>query len=102
VTDAHVGYFAYDGRTDFLTTADHRRKEADVQLYKLSVQSLVTIPINERNAFTLGLRGQFLNFRGTFSSSEKTPDRVLEARERFDKDVDLRMVNLWLLMGLTF
>lgn len=97
-----VGYFAYDGSSKPFTGNSHREKNIDVSYLACTGEAGVAIPFSNGTAMTLGVRVQVVQFDGSIKSKETEADRIIAARERFDKEVEFSMTSALFYIGYTF
>ena len=102
ITRANVGVFAYDGGTKPFTSSSHREKNLDVTFLSAALDSSVILPMDERTCLSLGAKLQLLTLDGDITSREHDDAAIIAARERFDKAVDLRMVQASVYLGISF
>lgn len=102
VTSLGVSVFAYDGRTDLFTSADHRKKNADVTFLSATAETGLLFPLSEGRAFMIGGRVQYISFEGDITSAATSEEEILRDRERFDKRVDLEMITAMLMIGFCY
>jgi hypothetical protein len=88
VSHADIGYFTYDGSTKPFTSSGHREKELDVSMFSLGAETGFILPLGDSLALTGGIRLQFLSLAGEIRSKEKETEKIISARERFDKAAD--------------
>ena len=97
----HYLIFNYDGSSLYLTTADHREKNLDVDHRNLRIRGQVEFPMR-RGALNIGLQVQMIEIEGSATSQETDPDEILAARERFDKDFSFTLTAVLATIGFTF
>lgn len=102
VLHGDVGFFAYDGSTKPFTGNSHREKNIDATYLACTGEAGVAIPFNNGTALTAGLRLQVISLEGSIESKEKDPDKIIAARERFDKEVDFSMTSLMFFIGYNY
>ena len=102
VSHVDIGYFSYDGSTKPFTSSGHREKELDVSMFTLGAETGFVLPMGDVIALTGGLRLQFLSLTGEIKSKEKEKEKIIAARERFDKSVDFTVTMAMVYLGLTF
>ena len=102
VTRGGLGYFSYDGSTKPFTSAGHRKKEIDISIFSLMIDSGFVFPLDDDSALTLGGRVQYLSIDAEIKSKEKDTASIIAARERFDKSADLSMLTLMVYVGYTY
>lgn len=102
VTSLGVAVFVYDGRTDLFTSADHRKKNADVTFLSATAETGLLFPLSEGRAFMIGGRVQYISFDGDITSSAASEEEILRDRERFDKRVDFEVITAMLTIGFCY
>ncbi len=102
VTSVGVAVFVYDGRTDVFTSADHRKKNADITFLTGTAETGLLFPLSEGRAFTIGGRIQYISFEGDITSAATSEEEILRDRERFDKRVDFEVITAMLTIGYCF
>lgn len=102
ISSLGIAAFAYDGRTDLFTSAEHRKKNADITYLSAVLETGVHFPLPEGRAFTIGGRAQFMTFEGDITSDATSEAELLSRRERFDKRVDFEMLTAMLTVGFDF
>lgn len=102
VSHIDLGYFSYEGSTKFLSGNGDRAKDLDISMLSLNAESGFDIPISEDVVVSLGLRIQFLRISGDVRSKETDTEKIIAARERFDKSVDFNMTTVMGYIGLTY
>ncbi len=102
VSHVDLGYFAYDGSTKPFTSSSHREKELDISMFTLGAETGFVLPLGESVALTGGLRLQFLSLTGEIKSKEKDTEKIIAARERFDKSVDFTITTAMVYIGITY
>lgn len=102
ITHADLGYFAYDGSTKPFTSSGHREKELDISILSLNGETGFSLPLSDDMALTAGIRLQLLDISGEIKSKQKEAAKVIAARERFDKKIDLTMTVAMLYVGLAY
>ena len=98
---AHYLFFNYDGSSLYLTTADHREKNVDVEHRNLRIRGQIEFPMR-RGALNVGLQVQMIETEGSVTSQETDPEEILAARERFDKDFTFTLTSVLATIGITF
>ena len=99
VTSLGVAVFVYDGRTDLFTSADHRKKNADITFLSATAETGLLFPLSEGRAFMVGARVQYISFEGDITSAATSEEEILRDRERFDKRVDFETVTAMVTIG---
>ncbi len=102
VTALNVSVFMYDGRTDLFTSADHRRKNADITFFSASLESGLLFPLSKGRALMIGGRLQYVSFDGDITSAAASEEEIIRQRERFDKRVDLEALTAMVMIGYTY
>lgn len=102
MTHADLGYFAYSGSTKLFTRSADREKDLDIKFLSSSIDTGLLFPHEDGTAFSLGISIQFMNIDGEIKSKEKENERIIQARERFDKSAELTMVNFYVYAGYAF
>ena len=102
VTSVGVAVFVYDGRTDLFTSADHRKKNADITFLSGTAETGLLFPLSEGRAFTIGGRLQYISFDGDITSAATSEEEILRDRERFDKRVDFETITAMVTIGYCF
>lgn len=102
ITHADVGYFAYDGSTKPFTSSGHREKNLDLSVLSVNAETGFSFSLSDGVALTTGIRLQFLDISGEIKSKHKDAEKIIAARERFDKKADLTMTMAMLYVGLAY
>ncbi|MBQ7667593.1 MAG: hypothetical protein IJS46_06330 [Kiritimatiellae bacterium] len=102
VTRASTGFFSYSGSTKPFTSSSHREKDLDIDLFSVSLDTSVILPMDENTCFIVGGRAQWLSIDGSIKSKERDTAAIVAARERFDKKADIDILMLQLYAGITF
>ena len=97
-----IDLFRYDGRTDLLTSSQHRKKHADLNFATVTWDSTVMIPLENLRAIAVGFRLQFMDFDGSITSDAKDNETIIARRERFNKDFNFDMLSFMLTLGFTY
>ena len=101
VTHASLGYFAYDGDTK-LFTGSSRAKDLDIDYLSLSLDTALVLPMTDETCLTVGARAQYMRLEGSIKSKRKDAATIVAMRERFDKDIDFKVLSALLYVGVTF
>lgn len=102
VIDGHYAVCEYDGSSKYFTTNDHREKNLDLEHENLRLRCRLEIPLKSSRCLTFGLQYQLIDSEAFIESGETDPEEILEARERFDKEVQFELETLQATLGLTF
>lgn len=97
----HYLFAEYDGRTAWLTTADHREKNLDFEHQNVRLRGQVEFPLR-RVALNLGVQAQWIQTDGEVTSIPTDPEEILRKQERFDKTFAFRLSSIIATIGLTF
>ncbi len=99
------GYYAvlqYDGSTAFLTSSDHREKNADVDHRNARLSVHAEFPLSEGRSWLIGVQYQRIESEGMITSTATDPEEILAKRERFDKEFEFSLSIINAMVGLTF
>lgn len=99
---ADIGYFMYDGSTKLFTQSADREKDLELTFFSMSLETGFLFPFEDGTAFSVGVNLQLMNIDGEIRSKEKENDRIIKARERFDKSAEMTMVNAFIYLGYAF
>ena len=102
VTRGKGGFFSYSGSTKPFTNSSHRKKDLDVDLFTLEIDTSVILPMDERTCFLVGVKAQWLSLDGSIKSKARDAASIIAARERFDKKVDIDVAFVQAYAGITF
>lgn len=97
-----IDIFKYDGRTDVLTSSQHRKKHADLSFATVTWDSTVMIPLESLRAIEVGMRIQFMDFDGSITSDAKDNETIISRRERFNKDFNFDLLSMMFFVGFTY
>lgn len=92
----------YNGSTDWLTSASHREKDIDLNHMNIKAAASLEIPFESGRALSAGIHLQLIDTEATVTSQGGTVQEIIAARERFDKEVDFRMLSAGGSLGLRF
>lgn len=99
------GYYTvcqYDGSTSFLTSSDHREKNAKIDHRNARLRVYAEFPLREGRSWLVGAQYQRIESEGMITSTATDPDEVLAKRERFDKEFEFGLSMFNAMVGLTF
>lgn len=102
ITQASIGYFAYEGSTKLFTKSTDREKELDIKFLTLSAETGYRMPFDDGTAITFGAGIQFMSIDGEIRSKEKEIEKIVQARERFDKSAEMTMLTVNFFVGYSF
>jgi len=102
IIQGHVGFFSYDGSTRYVTTSEHRDKDADIDHLRARVQVSAEFPLESGRVITLGGQFETIDSEATIESEPGTEDEIIARRERFDKEIEFKMTTGTAFVGLTF
>lgn len=92
----------YDGSTDFLTSSDHREKNAEIDHQSVRLRAYAEFPLREGRSWLIGAQYHRIESEGLITSTATDPEEILTKRERFDKEFEFGMTVLNAMVGLTF
>ncbi len=98
---AHYLFLSYTGSSSFLTSADHRDKDLDLDHRNVRLRAQLEFPM-KRLAWNIGIQTQFIDTEGSIESKYTDPDEILANRERFDKEFSFRLESVLATIGITF
>jgi len=102
VVQANYAVCRYNGGTGWLTTASHREKDVDLDHTNIKAICAVEIPMRNGRTVSIGVQLQAIDTEAKITSQGGTTEEIIAQRERFDKDVDFRMVIVTGAIGLRF
>ncbi|MDR0993671.1 MAG: hypothetical protein LBN38_03770 [Verrucomicrobiota bacterium] len=98
---AHYLFSNYDGSTAYFTSSSHREKNLDFDHSNIRIRGEVEFPVGRRTMIA-GLQVQMIDTQGTLESKETDPAKIIENRERFDKEFGLKVHSVLATVGFAF
>lgn len=102
VLSASYLFFNYDGSSEYITTADHRDKDAEIDHENLCASLRIEHLLADGNTFTWGVQARLIRSEGMTSASATSEEEILAERERFDKVFAFELSTLTAMIGMTF
>lgn len=99
--DAHYLMMAYDGSTGFFTTAEHRKKDLDLDHRNIRVRGALGFPLG-RTRMVAGVQVELIDLDGTLESSATSREEIIARRERFDKEFAFTLHSVMATVGFVF
>jgi hypothetical protein len=99
---AHYLMFGYDGSTDWLTSADHREKNAEIDHTNIRLRGTMEIALENEKCLLLGAQYQIIETTGSITSTATDDAEILAKQERFDKEFTFDMTSVSGFIGLGF
>ena len=99
--DAHYLMMAYDGSTGFFTTAEHRKKDLDLDHRNIRFRGALSFPVG-RTRFVAGAQVELIDLEGTLESSATSREEIIARRERFDKEFNFTLHSVLATVGFVF
>jgi len=102
VIHGYYALFQYDGSTDWLTSADHREKNAEIDHQSARLRVYAEFPLSEGRSWLIGAQYHRIESEGMITSTATDPAEILAKQERFDKEFEFGMTMFNAMIGLTF
>lgn len=99
--DAHYLMMTYNGSTGFFTTAEHRKKDLDLDHRNIRVRGALGFPMG-RTRLVAGVQVELIDLDGTLESSAESREEIIRRRERFDKVFAFTMHSVMATVGFVF
>lgn len=99
--DAHYLMMTYDGSTGFFTTAEHRKKDLDLDHRNIRVRGALEFPVG-RARMVAGVQVEMIDLDGTLESSASSREEIIARRERFDKEFSFTLHSVMATLGFVF
>ena len=99
--DAHYLMMSYNGSTGFFTTAEHRKKDLDLDHKNIRLRGALTFPMG-RARFLAGVQVELIDLEGTLESTGATREEIIARRERFDKEFSFTLHSVMATAGFVF
>ena len=102
VLQGYYSAFEYEGSSAFLTSTRHREKNLDLEHVNYRIRLILEIPLSGGRNVTVGVKYQLVESEAAITSQAATEAEIIASRERFDKDVNFRLLMVSGMLGLTF
>ncbi|MBR6023175.1 MAG: hypothetical protein IK066_12245 [Kiritimatiellae bacterium] len=99
--DAHYLMMTYNGSTGFFTTAEHRKKDLDLDHRNIRVRGAMSFPMGKTRLIA-GLQVELIDLEGTLESTGSSREEIIARRERFDKEFAFTMHSVMATLGFVF
>ena len=99
--DAHYLMMTYNGSTGFFTTAEHRKKDLDLDHRNIRLRGALQFPLGDVRMIA-GVQLELIDLDGTLESSAKSREEIIARRERFDKEFAFKMHSVVATFGFVF
>jgi hypothetical protein len=99
--DAHYLMMTYDGSTGFFTTAEHRKKDLDLDHRNIRLRGTLSFPAG-RTRIVAGVQVELVDLEGTLESSASSREEIIARRERFDKEFNFTLHSVLATLGFVF
>ncbi len=99
------GYYSvlqYKGTTDNLGISSSENKDLDLDYSSYEGRLVLEIPVSERADLLLGVSYMRTDAHAEVKAQERTPEEIIELREKFNKKIDFEMSQFMALAGLRF
>ena len=102
VLQGHYSICQYDGSTKYLTTSDHREKNAEIDHVNARARLLLEFPLKDSRSLVFGVQYRMIDSEAKIESVADDPEEILETQERFDKEAIFQMDTVEAMIGFTF
>ena len=102
VLQGNYAICSYDGSTSWITSAEHRDKDIDLEHADIKLTCSLEFPLQNGRALSAGVQLRMVETEATITSMRGTSQQIIDRRERFDKEVDFRMTSATGMLGLRF
>jgi hypothetical protein len=102
VLQGHYAVCEYEGSTGYLTSSKHREKNVDLEHVNYRARCSMEFPFQGGRAFVLGVQYQHVESEASITASAETPEEIIATQERFDKEVQFKIVSVSAMAGFTF
>jgi len=99
--DAHYLMMMYDGSTGFFTTAEHRKKDLDLDHRNIRLRGALSFPTGNARLIA-GVQVELIDLDGTLESSATDREEIIARRERFDKEFAFTLHSVMATVGFVF
>lgn len=99
-TRGNFDVFAYDGSSKPFSSA--REKDLDITFMSAGLESSLLFPLSDGTELEIGAAVRMMNLDGSIKAKEKKKEKIIQAHERFDKDIDFDLMTGLLFIGFRF
>ena len=98
----NYSWFQFSGSTGDLGVSARREKDIDLDYNALDLSASYELPIGKAVNFVIGAHFRTTDASGSVNAEERTPEEVVELREKFNKNVDFKIETFVLNFGFRF
>jgi hypothetical protein len=94
--------FQFSGSTGDLGVSARNEKDIELDYKAIDLSASYELPMSERVNFVIGVHFRSTDVSGSVTAEDRSPDEVVELREKFNKNVDLKIETLVINLGIRF
>ena len=102
VFQSNYSIFQFSGSTGDLGVSARNEKDIELDYSAIDFRVSYELPMSERVNFVVGAQFRSVDVSGSVTAEARSPEDVVELREKFNKNLDFKIETLVVNLGLRF